>query len=173
MSVNSVKELSVKANSVQLEYLQAEVLLSPLFCACVKMKRTCVRKCSRICSFVMFSASCLVADAARVKACSACSCSSLARYSFPRPPPPASILQGGQVLSLPLWLPAHTLSPARFRLVIELVLPAHGPGQWSSASLCRNVRNKDGGLWRLARLHQHSSSAAVSGHRGVSAKITS
>src|SRR6266496_4537287 len=76
--------------------------------------------------------------------------------TFPGSPPPANILREDLFLSLPLWLHANILSLVRFRPATGLVPPAHGPGQCSSASLCRNVREKDGGLWRLARFRQHA-----------------
>src|SRR6266566_8396408 len=76
--------------------------------------------------------------------------------TFPGLPPPANILREDLFLSLPLWLHANTLSLVRFRLATGLAPPGHAPGRRGSASLCRSVREKYGGLWRLAHCRQHA-----------------
>src|SRR6266702_3855000 len=70
--------------------------------------------------------------------------------TFPGPHPPANVLREDLFLSLPLWLPANTLSLVRFRPATGLAPLAPVPGRCGSASLCRSVREKYGGLWRLA-----------------------
>src|SRR5207302_7049101 len=69
---------------------------------------------------------------------------------------PAHLLPEGLFLSLPLWLPANSPVAVGFRPATGLAPPAHGPGQCGRPSLFRNNREKDGGLWRLARCRQHA-----------------
>src|SRR5205823_10899483 len=70
--------------------------------------------------------------------------------TFPGPHPPANVLREDLFLSLPLWLPANTLSLVRFRPATGLAPPARVPGRCGSACLRRSVRENERGLWRLA-----------------------